>query len=397
MSKIYFYNPGEIDIRGAYVAGLNAKEDAQSAIGYFGTGLKYTIACILRWNGSITIYSGTKKYEFVSSDLEFRNKSFKQVSVIEPDGTKRDLGFTTEYGKNWKPWQVFRELYSNAIDENGDVSTQTKKPQDGHTTIHVNCPEVYDQFVHKDLIILPKDVSYQVETSNVKIINSPSQFLYYKGVRIFDEPTLFTYNIMSDLSITEDRTLSNIWYAYAAVGDAIMACKDEKIITRVLMSDNNFEKNISLSAYKPASTTFIDVAARLWKQNPHKYTKLESIISKYRSEILIPPEFALNPIQKKQLHKAILLVGKMGLPADNHDISVRDLGNDLLGKYDQSNGKIYLSPNVFHQGTKQVVSTLYEEVLHAETGKEDCTYDMQTFLFNKIVSLYEEHVFQEPI
>ena len=49
-TSLLFTNPGEIDIRGATIAGLSAKEDA-GAIGYFGTGLKYAIAQVLANGG----------------------------------------------------------------------------------------------------------------------------------------------------------------------------------------------------------------------------------------------------------------------------------------------------------------------------------------------------------
>jgi hypothetical protein len=102
----------------------------------------------------------------------------------------------------------------------------------------------------------------------------------------------------------------------------------------------------------------------------------------------------LNAIQQKQLDRAIELVARMGYhQVHSYPITVVDFHKNTLGQF--KNGKIYLSPQVFEQGTKQVVSTLFEEVFHAVTGLKDCTYEMQSRLFNMLVSMYEEHVFGE--
>lgn len=82
---LYFHNPGEIDIRGATIAGLSAKE-GDNPIGFFGTGLKYSIASVLRWGGSIKIYSSQTQYSFGASELEFRGKSFSQVMLHKETG-----------------------------------------------------------------------------------------------------------------------------------------------------------------------------------------------------------------------------------------------------------------------------------------------------------------------
>lgn len=55
---IVFENEGEIDPQLIMLIGVNVKA-SDSAIGFFGTGLKYAIACLLRWGEEIEIQSGT--------------------------------------------------------------------------------------------------------------------------------------------------------------------------------------------------------------------------------------------------------------------------------------------------------------------------------------------------
>ena len=90
---ITFQNPGEIDIRGATIAGLSAKV-GDSPIGKFGTGLKYAIASILRWGGEVTIYSGTDCYIFESEAIDFRGSEHHQVVMSRNDGPANPIGIT---------------------------------------------------------------------------------------------------------------------------------------------------------------------------------------------------------------------------------------------------------------------------------------------------------------
>lgn len=398
MTRLYFYNPGEIDIRGATIAGLSAKED-ESAIGMFGTGLKYSIACILRWGGSVTIWSGTNKYEFHLDDLEFRGKDFQQI-IMTHNGVSQSLNITTNYGRNWGEWQVFRELYANALDEGGDVTKKETKPKSGLTVIMTDLGPLFDVYLSRDNIILPKTTSWDVEDQTIQIKNKPSNYLYYKGVRVHKSEYALTYNGLDSTSfqLTEDRSLDSTYWPYRDIVKSIMQCSDRAVIKTALTADIPYaEKGFFWAADYDASDTFIAAACEVYKSDPKRYETLKSFVSKHKPELTIPEVVPMTKVQTMQLQKATKLVGMMGLNPGNYDISVRDLGPSVLGRYDRVMDKIYLSPTLFEQGTKQVLSCLLEELTHAETGLADCTYPMQTHLFNQIVSLYEEHVFGEPV
>jgi hypothetical protein len=386
-----FHNPGEIDIRGATIAGLSAK-NSDRPIGFFGTGLKYAIACILRWNGTITIHSGETVHRFTSEAINFRGNAYSQICL---DGVP--LGFTTEYGKSWEPWQVYRELYSNALDEGGGVSLGAAIPPcDCTTLIEVSCPEVEAIHSERDLIILPADLHYSHRSPSVLVASHPSPSIYYRGVRVRDEKTLLTYNFQSDIELTEDRTMKHNDLD-TLIGAVIQAFVDEDLITRVLSaSDTFYESKAYFYAHWDTSMEFVAVACRFYKQDAQRWSNLRSIIEKHEPRLLEPTPIDLSPVRQRMLDKAKALVAQMGMPC-SFPVIIADLGTSTLGKYSTATGKIYLSPLVFDQGTKQVLSTLYEELVHAHTGRPDCTYSMQTYLFNQIVSLYEEHVFGEPV
>lgn len=387
---LYFHNPGEIDLRGATIAGLSAK-DSDSPIGFFGTGLKYSIACILRWQGSITIWSGETRHTFTSQELDFRGKSFSQIMH-----NGQPLGFTTEYGKNWEPWQIFRELYANALDEDGGVSSSSCSPAAGQTLIIVICPQLDAEFASRDKIILPVARIAAWQNDDLRIYAAESPEVYYRGVRVWSKPSALTYSILEKQPLTEDRTLGSVYSAMNTLSAGLQACTDTTLIeTALVAEDPLLESELTFRAYISSSPEFLDVASRLFRQNPGQHKRLKSILEQHRPDAVVIQLVPLSPIQQQMLNRAKQLVAKMGM-ADVFDTRVQivDLGKDILGKY--SDNVISLSPLLFSQGTKQLVSTLYEEMLHKQTGLADCCYEMQTHLFNKIVSLYEEHVFGEP-
>ena len=94
---IVFRNTGLIDLTAVRTLGVSVKEEG--AIGYFGTGVKFAIATILRGGGSITLYRGKDEHRFGTVSQEVRGQSFEVVTF---DGA--ELGFTTALGRYWKPW-----------------------------------------------------------------------------------------------------------------------------------------------------------------------------------------------------------------------------------------------------------------------------------------------------
>lgn len=393
---LYFHNPGEIDIRGATIMGLNVKDDIDTAIGFFGTGLKYSIASILRWKGSIQIYSGRTVFSFGAEDINFRGKDFQRVSMSENVQRNEPLGFTTEYGKKWEAWQIFRELLANARDEGGDVSEHYIAPAENTTVIVVSCPMLEAEFCNRNRIILPADSPWDFEGVSGHLRNRPAESVYYRNVRVLDRDTALTYNVSKDLQLTEDRTVKSRWDLSNAISKLLAECTDRRAIFTALSQEDGLEYDLEFGTWHSYSDEFLDVAVEFYKQAPRKHKRLREVLERHRPDSAAEHEIELRPIQHLTLTRAIKLVDQMGMPASETTIKIVDLGSDTLGQYRATTGYVYLDPKVFEQGTKQVVATLYEELLHKTTGLDDCSYPMQTHLFNLIVSLHEEHVFQEP-
>src|ERR1700676_327969 len=107
MSLVVFENPGEIDAAAIRTFGVSVKE-GENPIGFFGTGLKYAIAVLLRTGHQVTVTAGLDRYEFGILSETVRGKEFGFVSM---NGQR--LGFTTELGKVWELWAAYREIACN--------------------------------------------------------------------------------------------------------------------------------------------------------------------------------------------------------------------------------------------------------------------------------------------
>src|SRR5512141_2444774 len=101
---IIFQNEGEIDINTVKTMGVSVKEEG--AIGFFGTGLKFAIATLLRNKQEIVIFSGTERYDVGVKTIQIRGQDFDMVTL-----NGEQIGFTTQLGKTWEMWMAFRELH----------------------------------------------------------------------------------------------------------------------------------------------------------------------------------------------------------------------------------------------------------------------------------------------
>lgn len=114
MKYIKIQNQGLLDIRLVSLMGGTTKEGLENKIGFFGTGLKYTLAYMMRNNLSLRIFIGENEVQ-LSSEIEVINEV--EFRILYIDGQRTSI--TDKMGRDWKPWMILRECWSNAIDEGG--------------------------------------------------------------------------------------------------------------------------------------------------------------------------------------------------------------------------------------------------------------------------------------
>lgn len=381
---IIFKNKGLIDEKSITTFGVSSKEN-ESAIGYFGTGLKYAIAILIREGCEIKIHIGKKVLSFGKQQEKIRVNDFTFITMNDVA-----LSFTTELGKKWELWQAFRELYCNCIDENGDVfESDMAECLDTETMICVSGKAFTELFYNKDEFIL--NTKPIVIGKNCDIHDGASNFIFYKGISVFKltVPSLYTYNLKGSIDLTEDRTLKYHHYCLGLIAKDILNMSDVIILEKILCANDNFlEHNFDYNG--EPSQQFIDLcleAARKFNVNINKSAR--KLCNGWILEAFSHnSDYQINDIEKKMLVKAIDFCKFIGHDTLEYEIKFSEfLGENVLGR--AHNNVIYLSKRVFMQGTKQVAATLLEEYLHLKYNLVDETYMMQTFLFDLICGLGE--------
>lgn len=302
--SVCFITPTLLDIKAITTFGINAKPNSTSPIGFFGTGLKYAIAVLLRENCEIEINIGEDSCKFYTKAEEFRDKEFSFIYMTYfNDSTgkrkKLQLPFTTELGKNWTLWQAFRELYSNTIDENGscvsyenDILEDLNLPSEDKTLISVTSEAFLEVFEDKDSVFL-EDGLNTFTSDIIQIIDRPSERIYYRSMRALDleYETRFTYNILTSLSLTEDRTIKYSWEADKIIAHYIAVnCTDESIIEAVLsQEENTYEGRLNFEdVYATSSGQFSRVYHKLGKDIKNK--SVRGYYSSYGNGRYIPTD-----------------------------------------------------------------------------------------------------------
>jgi hypothetical protein len=397
---VVFENKGEIDVSAITTFGVSVK-DGDTPIGFFGTGLKYAIAVLLRHQHSITIHSGMTQLDFSVSKRQVRSQDFEFVTMSVDGGAPLDIGFTTQLGKHWEMWMAYREIACNCKDEGGEatVTNCPNPPREGRTQIIVAGDEFEKTHQQRDRFLL--EVPADMVLGTMQIHRRQGSTFFYRGVRVheFNCPGLFTYNQIENLDLTEDRTVKDHWYPRYNVAKAFLQCEDAHMLRTVLTASNDhMEHDLDFHGWsiKPGPV-FLQVVGELATD---KLTKVNHSAFKVWQETtqkaFSPREVELTRVQRSMMEKAIAFAGKIGFQVEgSYPIKVvESLGPGTMGL--ALDDTIFIAQRTLDMGTKYLASTLIEEFLHLRHDFKDCTRDMQNYLFERMVSLGEE-LMGEPL
>lgn len=403
MESVVFKNLGEMDLRAVTMFGVSAKVN-DNPIGFFGTGLKYAISILIRNHVSFELYVGKDKYDFKKKTMDMRGKEFDAITM-----NGADLPFTTEVGKNWELWQAFRELYCNALDEGGDVVLEEDAgPEVGTTRIVIHDKRIVEIYFDRYSIVLNRNKNLLFKSAKIEIYNNPSKAGYYRGVRVFDFalPSKYTYNMIEQTDLTEDRGVKNQDYYMRKIAQHTASMDDRDAIHNVLASSADFMESIfsySLLEYfdDNISEAFEAESEALFNQNNNQFNLSAKSIYMKRADKKVSRNrqaHEMTVIQSKQLSKALEIVQKVYPEATRYKtIVVKDLGQNVMAQADTTLQAMIVSSRVFELGSRYLVSTLIEEYFHLWTGFGDQSRALQTYLFDQITTLIEQYVVQEPI
>lgn len=386
MKAITFYNDSSLDMKAVKTFGLSAKE-GDNPIGFFGTGLKYAIAICCREDVPLRIYTNGECYEFFKQERQFRNTTYEAIFM-----NGEELPFTTELGKTWELWAAFRELLCNAIDEGGQVTDREdlKAP----TRIVIYGPKAAKLYAGRKDVYLDEEVDFYGRETEV--LSKGSNFIYYRGIRVYrpEKPMSNTYNLTSDVDLTEDRSLAFSWQAEAMIERTIAESNDKDFIRKALKCGHDYYEHDLVWDHiinNRVSTEFLDVVKELYQDfsdavNPNIRTVYKKLVKKDEMPV---ESVEITAVQAKMFQAAKDVARGLDLPVDKYPIIiVEDLGNGVKGL--ALNGTAYISKEVFEDGTKWVTAAVLEELIHLTTGYQDYSRALQSYLLFRLISLYEE-------
>lgn len=300
-TKVVFKTRGQLDLRAITHMGINAKPNNNSPIGFFGTGLKYAIAVLMREGCKVQIIIGKDVYDFSTESKEFRGKKFGMIYMSRPSwlGLKKvetELSYTTELGKTWKLWQAFRELHSNTLDENGGTYLEEGEvPAGGReafTYITVEGREFVEEYHDMGNTFHPLASRNRTDSVTVEYFPESSKHVYYRGMRVMDldKPAIHTYNILTKIDLTEDRTAKYPHEVERLIREYVTSLEDAAVIKTILKApEGTYEQKLDFTSYHYTTPkqAFIDTA-REFRKTSTNHT-VSHFIERYDPPAVVAP------------------------------------------------------------------------------------------------------------
>lgn len=360
-----FQNPGLIDLDAVRTMGVSVKRPG--SFGYFGTGLKFALAVILRGGGSITIWRGDERHEISTKPTEIRGEEFDLVCL---DG--EPMGITTQLGRNWEPWMVLRELGCNAMDEGGSFeafdaeAAPFSPPADDLTSIVVDWPDLDAAFEDRGNLFLDRSAEPIISDEAFEAFDRRTQFVYYRGIRAFklDKPTALTYNLLAEQSLTEDRNLYGTYALDEAIKEFALKRADmaqaERLIT---IGDGAHEAGLKFNDWDKPSRAFVDASLALREAGRSFNPSARKLMLKAmrQEESAGGGSIPYKRISSAPLETAIEVLSECSISIDLAEtpvIIVEELPGDALSMAE--NGRIYILPWLIENSESSIEKIAYE-------------------------------------
>lgn len=303
--RLYITSPEPMNIMGLILFGASTKRDDANTIGQFGTGLKYTIATLLREEIKFEVTINNAEVRIETDTVSLGDSTFEQIYI---DGHRTSL--TTSLGMNWTPKECLREIVTNAMDIGNhtievmdappvnvpgtmfsiDINDQVKDFIDGFS-------EMFISGDREPLFITTAGSVYE------KVDTSPQDAVYTKGVHCVSMPgrtSVFDYDC-NHLELSELRLAKSNYDAIASVRAVLAACHEPKIMKRILLSTVNIN-SIEAEAISDLKYGFDNVSGltKFAKENlVVKEEDLKRLTAEEQTHAIVVSEKAFSGIEAK--------------------------------------------------------------------------------------------------
>lgn len=438
---ILIQNDGEIETNSFELIGASTKRGEAGKIGFFGSGLKYSIAYMMRQVIDFRVFSGETELKFTTMPETLKDKSFDRICI-----NGKPTSYTVTMGPTWKEdWFVLREIYCNALDESACIvvkETETVAPNPEKTRIYIELTNTlkavineWDRYFSDERTPLfshgriytssvGSDDGLSENYQPVKVYPRTHGVIYRRGINVYEKKSLlFDYELQA-VNINEDRTAKNIGcmdYAFADMMGQLMDEEWAKSVLRTAQDDDLVSEYACLSWDKPnqpISDKWVDFSNNNMLVVKEISGRYADEINKTKKEVfLIPSNFA-RFIKKQK--PTIRIVGMGNVIGDNYfsevdktpkmdfllkevlkslkemdyevhyDIHVAEFDDDsTMGRADIKEKKIYIAKKTFDMGRREIALTLMEENEHIKSQKEDETRAFQTHIFSQWLTSME--------
>lgn len=439
---ILIQNDGEIESNSFELIGASTKRDEKGKIGFFGSGLKYSIAYMMRNNIEFKIFSGLNEFRFSTKSEVLKDKTFERICI---NGTS--TSYTTTMGPTWtQDWFILREIYCNALDEGTCTlvpETEVVQPSVGKTRIYIELTPSLKKVSANWENYFSIDRSPQFSADNiyacyvgqsdgpdgstrqkVDVYNKTDGVLFRRGIRVHDnDELLFDYGLKY-VEINEDRTAkygSSMGYM---IRNLVATFNSEHYVKTVLRCGQDDKKAYEYNAltgdvHDKFSEKWVEFSKSNLLVNREKSGKYAQQINETTKEVFFIPAYFARQL-KKQLPDCIILgMGNVIGDFSYHDVEVTPKmaylikevlssltqinykipyeirvvefdKSHIMGHADMKEKKILIAASTFDKGRREIALTIMEENEHLRSGAPDESRAFESHLISEWLKTMEE-------
>jgi len=408
MKWLRISNPGSFDIESALnMLGASVKT-GDNPIGMFGSGTKFALAQACRENISVKIATDDKVYTVKTERKDFRDVEFQKVVLRSETGKEIKTPMTTAFGsKDWNDsWFIFRELYSNAIDE-GSYSVELTDGIEtvaGHTCVFLpynNFKNVYDNL---DKYFTKHGEGLWVGDGNV----------YRNSVFVgqFDGCKINLHN--SSVQINECRVMDLAYARYTLEG-MMQYCTDVDVWVAFLQADTKFLDCLNIEIkhhHDVVAKTIHQAMLKVYGENYCICPNVNDIVRDVQSmgyvavvlkglSIQSPHVKTFQSLDESQSCRTMndneakmfaqIRKSISAFIPDNCQPTIKVISDgaaQILGQADIVNEIVYIRGRLFQPALrKDLVNTIIHEFGHIITKRGDYDRPFTNFFINALVEL----------
>jgi hypothetical protein len=406
MKYLKIQNNGELDIRLVALMGGTTKSNDDFKIGQWGSGLKYTLAYLLKNNIDFKIFIGEQQVNITTEVEKIRDEDFEIICI----DYKRTSITTQMGGKAWLPWMIVRELWCNALDEGGEIKeiTDITNGDKGKTTFFIQLTTEIREVVDNWSNYFIHGQSPLSESYGHKIYPGGNAIrLYKQGVLIYEDKTrksLFTYDIknadINELREFKGTVSAQMVYALSDAKENAIKYFFENISEAYFEGDMDYDwfasfsndwksvlgdtkiihkkaiENMAARGIDIDSSGLIVVPEKVYKFLTKEFAgigalraadKINEFYEIYDSELELKVKQGLAVLETCNyfIHPELKFV--YGVFGDKR----------IWAKVNADTKEVMISECIKNKSTFDVISTLIEENEHFNTGYTDCSRDFQ--------------------